>query len=191
MNSKQQPSATLDRRSFVALSLAATSALCAAGLAGCENDLTDAPAEDAHDEATWLPVICWAHCGGKCGLKALTKDHAVIRLKTDDTHEDGQDYPQHRACLRGRAEWTCSRPIASSYLMKRKKHWQPGGTESQRGPEGNRRWERIGWDEALDLVADEITCIKETYGNRSILGSGFNPTDASLIDAKELPDFCR
>ena len=193
MTELRTPSAiTLDRRSFIALSAAATSALCAASLAGCENDLAEAPAENgtASQDETWLPVVCWAHCGGKCGLKALVKDGAVIRLKTDDTHEDDQDYPQHRACLRGRARrmdvFSADR---IKYPMKRK-HWQPGGGENSHGDmRGVDEWERIGWDEALDYVADEIARIKEAYGNRSILGSGFNPTDASLLEAKELPDF--
>ena len=164
-NTRTPSAAMLDRRAFIALSAAATSALCAAGLAGCENDLAEAPAEDggALDGGAWLPVVCWAHCGGKCGLKALVKDGAVIRLKTDDAHEDTQDYPQHRACLRGRARrmdvFSADR---IKYPMKRK-HWQPGGGDASHGNlRGIDEWERISWDEALDTIAGEITRIKET-----------------------------
>ena len=33
---------------------------------------------------------------------------------------------------------------------------------------GKDEWERVSWDEALDLVAQGLTRAKEQYGNRSI-----------------------
>ena len=53
--------------------------------------------------------------------------------------------------------------------MKRKS-WQPGGGEATHGElRGKDEWERVSWDEALDLVAQGLTRAKEQYGNRSIL----------------------
>lgn len=41
---------------------------------------------------------------------------------------------------------------------------------------GKDEWERVSWDEALDLVAQGLTRAKEQYGNRSILLlKGWNP----------------
>lgn len=42
------------------------------------------------------------------------------------------------------------------------------------------------------MVADEITRIKETYGNRAILGSGQQPTNRTYVDYEmyiDFPDF--
>lgn len=55
--------------------------------------------------------------------------------------------------------------------MKRK-HWEPftGGDRTLRGKD---EWERITWDEALDLVAAELIHAKEDGGNESILMPSF------------------
>jgi anaerobic dimethyl sulfoxide reductase subunit A len=52
--------------------------------------------------------------------------------------------------------------------MKRK-NWAPGGGGKEL--RGIDEWERISWDEALDLVATEALRIIDQYGNKSILGS--------------------
>lgn len=40
---------------------------------------------------------------------------------------------------------------------------------------GSCEWERISWDEALDLIAGEIERILDTYGNEGILLPGGVP----------------
>jgi anaerobic dimethyl sulfoxide reductase subunit A len=52
--------------------------------------------------------------------------------------------------------------------MKRK-NWEPGGGKKEL--RGRDEWERISWDEALDLVADELKRIKTKYGNKAILNA--------------------
>jgi anaerobic dimethyl sulfoxide reductase subunit A len=126
-------------------------------------------------EGEWIPVGCWAHCGSKCYLKAYVVDNTVIRLQTDDTHEDSQEFPQRRACVRGRSRrmdvFSADR---IKYPMKRKS-WQPGGGENAHGElRGTDEWERISWEEALDTIAKEITRIKDKHGNRAIFTSGNN-----------------
>ncbi|WP_165173438.1 molybdopterin-dependent oxidoreductase [Adlercreutzia sp. ZJ242] len=56
------------------------------------------------------------------------------------------------------------------YPLKRV-DWDPNG---ERHPEtrGESRYERISWDEALDIVADEIKRIHDAYGPASILCQG-------------------
>ena len=41
---------------------------------------------------------CCHDCGGRCVLKVHVKDGKIIRLESDT-----DDYPQIRACMRGRA----------------------------------------------------------------------------------------
>ena len=64
------------------------------------------------------------------------------------------------------------------YPMKRV-DWDPAG---ERNPQnrGKSEFERISWDEALDIISDEIIRIRDTYGTRSILcqGEGHGETKA-------------
>ena len=165
----------LSRKTFLKGSGAALATLgltsCAARTSGSANkeelaDTSDAPKE----EGEWKAATCWSHCGGRCSLKALVKDGVITRLKTDDTHEDSPDWPQRRACLRGRSRRDdIYSPDRLKYPMKRK-NWQPGGEGFNGELRGKDEWERISWDEALDLVASEVSRIREKYGNRSIYG---------------------
>lgn len=170
---------SMDRRAFCKASAAATAALGALSLVGCqENKLKEeepgakpepGAAFAANEEgAEWFAAPCWHNCGGRCLNKVLMKDGAVLRQKTDDTHEDSYDWPQSRGCLRGRAmQQQVFGADRLKYPMKRK-HWEPltGGQKELRGVD---EWERISWDEALDYIIAEIKNAKEKYGNRSIL----------------------
>jgi trimethylamine-N-oxide reductase (cytochrome c) len=53
------------------------------------------------------------------------------------------------------------------YPMKRK-DFDPGG-ERHPGTRGRSGYERISWDEALDIVANEMKRIRETYGPEAIM----------------------
>jgi anaerobic dimethyl sulfoxide reductase subunit A len=96
---------------------------------------------------------------------AYMVDGIPVRQKTDDTHPDTPDFPQQRSCVKGRS----NRQIVLGadrlkYPMKRK-HWEPGGGGGDVTLRGRDEWERISWDEALSLIANEFKRIKETYGN--------------------------
>ena len=172
---KFKRASALNRRSFVRAGAAATVALAAGGsLVACsssqEDDLaaTGDNSASAETEGVWVTAACWHNCGGRCLNKALVKDGVVVRQKTDDTHEDSAEFPQQRGCVRGRSQ---RRQVYAEdrlkYPMKRK-GWQPGGGEASNGAmRGKDTWERISWDEALDLVTGEMKRIKETYGNRA------------------------
>ena len=59
---------------------------------------------DPAEGGEWVAAACWHNCGGRCMNKVMVKDGAVVRQKTDDTHEDSPDYPQQRGCVRGKAQ---------------------------------------------------------------------------------------
>ncbi|MFA5537008.1 MAG: molybdopterin-dependent oxidoreductase [Bacillota bacterium] len=158
----------LSRRSFIKASAVATAGLT---LAGCGNTLTNiADKSESEKEGEWVTAACWHNCGGRCLNKALVVDGVVIRQKTDDTHPDSPDFPQQRACVRGRSQ---RQQIFGAdrlkYPMKRK-NWAPGGGKKEL--RGKDEWVKISWDEALDIVAGEIKAAKEKHGNRSILALG-------------------
>ena len=92
------------------------------------------------------------NCGGRCVIHAHVKDGKILRLTTDDREHAGDGVPlcacakglnYHRTLLGGdRLLWP----------MKRV------------GERGEGRFERISWDEALDMIAREWTRIRDTYG---------------------------
>ncbi|MCI8514299.1 MAG: molybdopterin-dependent oxidoreductase [Lachnospiraceae bacterium] len=147
---------------------AASTAAATTAEATTEAAAEHAPVVDLEQGGEWKNAACWHNCGGRCVNKVYVVDGMVIRQKTDDTHEDTPDYPQQRSCIRGHSQQQqCFGADRLKYPMKRK-HWEPhtGGDKSLRGRD---EWERISWEDALDLVAEELRYAKETYGNRSIL----------------------
>lgn len=177
--------AHLTRRSFIKATTAATALAAASSLTACApatSDLaaTGEDAEVAHPvgrdivSGEWKTAACWHNCGGRCLNKVLVQDGVVVRQKTDDTHEDSPDYPQQRGCLRGRSQ------RKQVFAEDRIKYPLKRAGWSLDAPNGELRgkdeWERVSWDEALDLVAQGLTRAKEQYGNRSILLlKGWNP----------------
>ncbi len=164
-------SKSLTRRTFVMATAAGTAGLALAGCGG--KTLTPVSGDKAatvNEAGEWITAACWHNCGGRCLNKALVVDGVVVRQKTDDTHADTPDYPQQRACVRGRAQ---RNQVFSAdrikYPMKRK-HWEPGGGD--KSLRGQDEWERISWDEALDIVASELKKAKDKYGNNSIFAEG-------------------
>jgi anaerobic dimethyl sulfoxide reductase subunit A len=158
----------LTRRSFLKWSaaLGGTAMLAGSGLK-LSTQIAEGAAERAANDGQWITAACWHNCGGRCLIKANVVDGAVVRVKTDDTHPDSPNFPQQRACQRGRSQRSqVLGPDRLKYPMKRK-NWAPGGGKKEL--RGQDEWVRISWDEALNLAATEIKRIKETYGNTSIL----------------------
>lgn len=96
---------------------------------------------------------CCHDCGGRCVLRAHIKDGKIIRIETDNGEK-----PQLRACARGRAyRQRVYSPERLRYPLRRV------------GERGENKFERISWDEALELVTSKLIEIKEKYGNSAIL----------------------
>jgi anaerobic dimethyl sulfoxide reductase subunit A len=157
---------SLTRRSFLKWSAALGGAAALAGGVGFGLKKVKDVAK-ASPEGEWVPAACWHNCGGRCVNYAYVVDGVVTKQKTDDNHPDSPDYPQQRGCARGRSQrHQVFGADRLKYPMKRK-NWEPGGGNKEL--RGKDEWVRISWDEALDLVANELKRIKETYGNKSIL----------------------
>jgi anaerobic dimethyl sulfoxide reductase subunit A len=181
----------LSRRTFVQSSALAAAALMLHGCAsGKSNNLQPTDDTEPIVEGEWIPVICNNHCMGMCSLKAYMVDGIPIRLKTDDTHEDSPEWPQRRACQLGRSRiYDNFGPLRLKFPMKRKS-WQPGGGANAQGElRGRDEWERISWEEALDYIADEMKRIRDTYGNRAILGIQPKKATKWSENSKLSPDY--
>ena len=166
-------SKNISRRGFLGAAAAVAAGAAALSATGCSAEASLDAADkhelptDPADGGTWVAAACWHNCGGRCMNKVMVKDGAVIRQKTDDTHEDSFDYPQQRGCVRGKAQQQqCFGADRLKYPMKRKS-WSPENPNGEL--RGKDEWERISWDEAIDYVAGQFKAIKEKYGNQAFL----------------------
>jgi anaerobic dimethyl sulfoxide reductase subunit A len=164
----------LSRRSFVKWSaVLGGSAAMAGGFVGCtpkEEEAGGGTAGLPIEEGEWRPALCrnCSGCGSDCANFALVNDGVVVRMKTDDRTEDSRENPQRRGCHRGMAhKQRIYGEERLKYPMKRK-NWNPGGTEHNGHLRGIDEWERISWDEAIELTTTELRRILDTYGNKAI-----------------------
>ena len=104
-----------------------------------------------------IRVGCPAHnCGGRCLLIASIENGKITRIDTDD-RPDTIASPQLRACPRGRAYLRRQyHPDRLHYPLKRT------------GNRGDGQFERITWQEALDIVAEKLEYVKNKYGNDAL-----------------------
>ena len=122
------------------------------------DDLSGRPAAGSVIGERMVRTGCPAHnCGGRCLLKVYIRDGIITRIEGDDRQPDTIADPQLRPCPRGRAYRRRQyHPDRLKYPMKRI------------GKRGEGRFERISWDEALDMMASELIRVKEKYGSASL-----------------------
>ena len=177
----------IDRRSFLKASAACAATLGASSaLFGCDGRVAPADGALAAPEgAEWKTVACLHGCGTRCMNQVLVKDGVVIRQKTDDTHPDSVEFPQQRGCLRGRTLMEFEMGTDRlKYPMKRISWTEEDSHGELRGKEG---YERISWDEALDIVAGQLKKAYSEHGPKSVFlpmnMSGCRAACGALLDA--------
>jgi anaerobic dimethyl sulfoxide reductase subunit A len=93
------------------------------------------------------------NCGGKCRINVITQEGCLLNLDTDTRSNEN---PEIRSCVRGKGyKRTYLSTDRLRYPLKRV------------GERGSGKFERISWNEAVDLIAGEMKRIKETYGSQS------------------------
>lgn len=148
----------MNRRTFVK-STGALGALAAVGGAAATGanlfGATEPALAESEEKITW--GHCAINCPGRCSLKFHVKDDEVVWVDTCTSKDAGFDDPQPRACLRGRTyrRWM-NHPDRINYPMKRV------------GKRGEGKFERISWDEAIDLAATKLKEVIEKYGNEAV-----------------------
>lgn len=118
---------------------------------------TQIPITNVLDDGTEVVATCSTFdCGGKCDIRAHVKDGVVTRITTRPDNELDEAMPIMRACVRGRGYrkfvYDANR---LKYPMKRV------------GKRGEGKFERISWDEATTMIAENITRLTEKYGAAS------------------------
>jgi anaerobic dimethyl sulfoxide reductase subunit A len=110
------------------------------------------------DNLKHVPFTCTLDCGSRCMLIAEVRDGRLERIDTSPTHPDTINVPRVVPCVRGRAQRRLQ--IAAErvlYPLRRV------------GPRGSGQFREIGWDEALDSVAERLDAIRREHGAAAIL----------------------
>lgn len=112
------------------------------------------PAPSANSESkrdaseTTAPAFCAIDCPGRCPLVLHLRDGELARVSANKAAP---------ACRRGLSmrAWANS-PDRLMWPIQRV------------GPRGSAQFERVSWDDALDIVASELSRIRREYGNEAI-----------------------
>jgi anaerobic selenocysteine-containing dehydrogenase len=108
-------------------------------------------------------------CIARCGCIAVVEDGRFARLEPDPAHPTGQ-----ALCAKGRA--------APELVYHRERLTYPlRRTRAKGDPDPG--WERIGWDEALDLTAAAMRRIAERHGPESVAFSMSSPSTTAIADS--------
>ena len=115
-----------------------------------------------------IPTFC-ALCISRCGAVATLEDGRLTALEPDPAHPTGQ-----ALCIKGKvAPELVYHPDRLLYPMKRtrpKDAADPG-------------WERIGWDEALDIVAARLKALSDAQGPETVAFINASPSTSALDDS--------
>ena len=108
----------------------------------------------AKAETKVVRTACPAHCGrDACGILAHVEGGRIVKLEPADF----PDPKYRRICLRGLTS------LEITYHNDRLRH-----PLRRVGERGEGRFERISWDQALDVTAERLRDIADRYGWRAI-----------------------
>jgi molybdopterin-containing oxidoreductase family molybdopterin binding subunit len=115
-------------------------------------------------------TVCSPNCRGKCLIDVHVRDGQVKKI----VPAPPEDEQYKRACVLGLSHTQrVYEPTRLKYPMKRA-DWSPDDPNpTGRGEDAE--FERVAWDEALDLVAEKMQSLKADHGAESVLfheGSG-------------------
>ena len=123
----------------------------------------------AHQKSTErIPGYC-ALCISRCGSIAVVENGRFVALEPDPSHPTGQ-----ALCAKGRAApelvYNTDRLL---YPLKR--------TRPKGDPDPG--WQRISWDEALDLTASRLRHLAEQGGPESVVFTTVSSSTSAAVDS--------
>src|SRR5882762_1369836 len=140
------------------------------------------PSGDSESQAPdWGGIVMAGHAGtqrihgycglcvARCGAIAVVEESRFTRLEPDPTHPTGQ-----ALCAKGRAA------PELVYHPERLKH-PLRRTRPKGDPDPG--WERISWDEALNLTAAAMRRAAEQHGRESVAFTLSSPSTTSIADS--------
>lgn len=156
--SEEKKHAMLSRRSFLATTAVAGTAVATSGMQAMA---VGAEREAAPKEETKV-TFCRGNCGAQnCIFDVKVREGKVVSmLPTIFPDADPEDKGRSRGCLRGVSMMqTLYNEKRVKYPLRRKEGTARGAGE----------WERISWDEALDEIATKWSGYIEQFGAPSII----------------------
>jgi anaerobic selenocysteine-containing dehydrogenase len=115
-----------------------------------------------------IPTYC-ALCISRCGSIAVVENGRFVALEPDPSHPTGK-----ALCAKGRAApELVYHPERLRYPLKR----------TRPKDDGDPGWQRISWDEALDLTAARLRTIAEAHGSESVVFSVVFPSTSASDDS--------
>src|ERR1700756_730659 len=110
-----------------------------------------------------------ALCIARCGAIAIVEDGRFTRLEPDPAHPTGQ-----ALCAKGRA--------APELVYSRERLTHPLRRTRPKG-DADPGWERISWDEALDLTAAAMRRVAEQDGPQAVALTLSSPSTTAIGDS--------
>ena len=169
--------ATLTRRTFVKAATVAGAALAmGSALAGCVEEKKKeegAPVTQSGVATDFYVSVCHG-CIQACPCKVYVQDGVVVKI---EGHPDAPTN-QGSLCLKGLNQiHTCYSPRRVLYPLKRT------------GPRGaaTAQWERISWDDAIELASSQIAEAIEKYGTYAFFCSVGGGGAYSFMQAMTAP----
>ena len=115
-----------------------------------------------------IPTYC-ALCVSRCGSIAVVENGRFVALEPDPSHPTGK-----ALCAKGRA--APELVYHSDRLLYPLKRTRPKGDPDP-------GWQRISWDEALDLTAAKLSQLAEAYGPESVVFTMASPSTSASSDS--------
>ncbi|HEX6658834.1 MAG TPA: molybdopterin-dependent oxidoreductase, partial [Ilumatobacter sp.] len=112
--------------------------------------------------ATYCPL-----CVSRCGALA-TVTNGTFALNRDPSHPTGK-----ALCVKGKEAAAIT--FHNSRLQYPIKRTNPKGSTDA-------GWQRIGWDEALDSVADRLRALAGEHGPESVVFASVSPSTSAIVD---------
>ena len=103
-----------------------------------------------------VPVACNLDCGSSCPLIAHIQHGKIVKITNNSLGG-----PYMSGCVKG---FQMSRTLYSPERLRK--------PMLRTGPKGSGQFEEVEWAQAIDLVAERLCHIKESYGNEAILPLG-------------------
>lgn len=124
----------------------------------------------AHQDSKRIPCFC-ALCVSRCGAIATVTDGRFVALDADPDHPTGQ-----ALCLKGKvAPEIVHHPRR---LLRPLKRTRPKGDPDP-------GWVEIGYDEALQTVAENLRRIAAEHGPEAVAFTNASPSTSGLSDAQD------
>lgn len=108
-------------------------------------------------------------CISRCGAISTVEEGRLIRVRPDPDHPTGGSF-----CIKGRA--------APELVHSDRRLLHPVIRTRPKG-DPDPGWQRIAWDEALDLAAERMRHSAATYGPESVVVGVTTPSGTAVADA--------